>query len=1183
MDVRHNTHTDDVLVCSRFSARSHANKKVGERYVIQIPCPFNANKYTSPKQDVIVIVPTATSFDSFIEVFNRITPTDNLQIVVLGSVLEKLQQDGKMQTFRRVREFAQTHLYFPNLFMGEKLDTVLKALTWLRNHLENYQTPLVTLSEHDEFLELARSGHFQASKTAQFFSCHDPDGLGKLALDIVPVSDHQDTVVAVSYWNEIRVQEALKSSQAVKGTLQVSSFQPRKLASVAGVTFSTDKCNRAIHGDVVVVSDGSVVSLVKRNWRPYVVTLSPSDRERAMNTNMNTSVNLVCIPLDPRIPKIRISSRIAKSFVGQRFVVCIDDWDVSSRYPSGHYVHTLGPIGDIATESLAILVETGLDKHLKEFTSEALKCLPAAGSNWVPEKGQTADRRDLISEGEFIFSVDPPGCQDIDDTMSFKELPGGRFQVGVHIADVTHFVKEGSALDQQAQERATSVYLEDRRLDMLPRLLCEDLCSLRAQVERYAVSTIWTLDANFDIEDVWMGRTLINSKHALSYGQAQRLIDGQDPSFETVVEGVHTGKPIAPELWDQLRSSLRGLQALARHRLKYRRELGALDLDGGGEFKFSLDATHKPQEVHEKAPLEVHSTVAELMIMANESVAKRIAETHKQSALLRRHVKPPEKKMKDVVDLARKLNIELDISSNAALAASMVLARQELSKPMFSLINDALTRSMSEAEYVCAGLVSEYHHFGLGLEFYTHFTSPIRRYADVIVHRMLLNESPETNSAPKPSGPVGETITPPTMWSKAVAGDRDLLFDGVDEVDLNNVLGADDDDDGATPGASLDLDDILGMDSDNQLDGLDLAMDDDFIGNMDTGGASVDALIGLGEPDLVGESVSVTAVKNTNRAFDDALCEHINTLHRAAKEASFRSEKLFFSLYFERNPQVVNAIVVGIREFGIICYVPKFKTKLVMRFDSTDTFPICTLNGNRVETLSPMVYNFNLAPHKENEYQSVNISGRGILLHLQVLDRIPVFIHTKSMHDDEQNQALRINPPQLMYYDPGDETETEVPPLTVETKTQTFEEFTFANSPTAIQRDIKSKQEQPQGADDNTLKNKPSLFKVIQEHNEKGWHKSKAVIKTKANIQRLQKGRMIFGELHKPSESQEWAYDDEDTLLEQPSSSFSSIQHDRQAVNKYVKQQTRQITQRMERLHAAKRDTKIKKRLKNGG
>lgn len=286
---------------------------------------------------------------------------------------------------------------------------------------------------------------------------------------------------------------------------------------------------------------GKVVGIIRRKWRQYcgILQLNP----------IPGSTRHIFVPAERKIPKVRIETRQAESLKSQRIIIAIDQWPRHSRYPQGHFVRALGPLGDKDTENEVLLLEHDVP-HCK-FSKEVLSCLPSLP--WIITDEDRAKRVDL--RGITICSVDPPGCTDIDDALHCRKLPNGNYEVGVHIADVSHFIRPGTAIDKEAASRATTVYLVDKRIDMVPELLSSNLCSLRGNEVRFAFSCIWEIDDNANIVHTKYHKSIIESKSAMTYEEAQLIID--DPSQKHDVA-----------------ESLRGLNRLAKILKKKRVENG---------------------------------------------------------------------------------------------------------------------------------------------------------------------------------------------------------------------------------------------------------------------------------------------------------------------------------------------------------------------------------------------------------------------------------------------------------------------------------------------------------------------------------------------------------------------------------------------------------------------------------
>lgn len=463
-----------------------------------------------------------------------------------------------------------------------------------------------------------------------------------------------------------------------------------------------------------------VVGIIKRNWRQYVGHID-RDSVPSRSKDSRAQQTVFLIPMDKKVPKIRIRTRQAADLLGKRVLVSIDGWDKESRYPIGHFIRSLGELETKGAETEALLLEW--DVQYRPFPKTVLDCLPSEGHEWrVPASMEhpgwqgRQDLRDLL-----ICSIDPVGCVDIDDALHAKQLPNGNFEVGVHIADVSHFVKPNNAMDKEAALRGTTVYLVDKRIDMLPTLLGTDLCSLKPYVERYAFSVIWELDKNADIVKSVFVKSVIRSREAFSYEAAQLRIDDNSQQ-------------------DDLTKGMRHLMMLSKKLRAKRMAAGALNL-ASPEVRVEVESeTSDPVDVKTKSLLDTNQLVEEFMLLANISVAEKVFNSFPQTALLRRHAAPPKTNFDELSNQLRvKKGLELRTDSSKALADSLDCC-VDPHEPFFNtLIRILATRCMMSAEYFCSGTHSypEFRHYGLASEIYTHFTSPIRRYADLEVHRQL--------------------------------------------------------------------------------------------------------------------------------------------------------------------------------------------------------------------------------------------------------------------------------------------------------------------------------------------------------------------------------------------------------------------------------------------------------------
>lgn len=451
---------------------------------------------------------------------------------------------------------------------------------------------------------------------------------------------------------------------------------------------------------------GKIIGIIKRKWKPYCGMLSPNGNHKGLKH--------LFIAANRQIPRIMIESRQGEILKTRKIIVSIDAWPRNSRYPLGHYVRDLGEIGEKATENEVLLIEHDVPHH--PFSQQVLNDLPKMP--WIITEQDRAERRDL--KHLLICSIDPPGCTDIDDTLHCRPLENGNLEFGVHIADVSHFVKHNTHLDQEAVSRGTTVYLTDQRIDMLPELLSADLCSLHEKVERFAFSCVWEMTPDADIVSVDFFKSIIKSVSAMTYAEAQMIIDDRSRS-------------------DEMANGLRCLNEIAKKLKQKRIDAGALTL-ASTEVRFNIDSeTHDPIDLQVKKVTETNSLVEEFMLLANISVARKLYEVFPQHAVLRKHPIPAQNMFDTLIKAARSVDIHIDATTGKALQVSLNEAKFPDDPYKNTMLRMLCTRSLTQAVYMCSGTdkFDDFLHYGLASPIYTHFTSPIRRYPDLLVHRLL--------------------------------------------------------------------------------------------------------------------------------------------------------------------------------------------------------------------------------------------------------------------------------------------------------------------------------------------------------------------------------------------------------------------------------------------------------------
>ncbi len=485
-----------------------------------------------------------------------------------------------------------------------------------------------------------------------------------------------------------------------------------------------ERTRHALSGDIVKVApaglyrdpagrmppraSGEVVEIVSRARETFVGTLVEEDGH---------------ILLAPDYKKMHVPLVIAdrgSTPLGSKVLVRMTGWDEGKEYPRGVIKEIIGKAGEHDVEMRALALGQGFSPVFPPGVEKEAAQLREHGRTLIAEEaarvGNGSPRRDFRSAP--TCTIDPKDAKDFDDALSLKKNGDGTFEVGVHIADVSFFVRPGGALDDEARERATSVYLVDRTIPMLPEILSTDLCSLNPDQDRLAVSAVFRLDADANVLDSWFGETLIHSDRRYTYEDAQQTLD----------EG-------AGDLHDELAALL----ALSRKIRARRQAKGAVEFDTP-EVKVELDSTGKPIAVHLKERKATNLMIEDFMLLANEAVAKHLADLTKNGgphfqSLYRIHDEPDQDRIENLSNLLRVMGYHLKIAGDGKVSGTELnrLLEEVKGKPEEYLVKTATLRSMSKASYATKNI----GHFGLAFDYYTHFTSPIRRYPDLVIHRLV--------------------------------------------------------------------------------------------------------------------------------------------------------------------------------------------------------------------------------------------------------------------------------------------------------------------------------------------------------------------------------------------------------------------------------------------------------------
>ena len=486
------------------------------------------------------------------------------------------------------------------------------------------------------------------------------------------------------------------------------------------VFIPTNNLNHALDGDTVKVyvynrrrgkrAEGEVIEVIERKKTDFVGVIDIQKNFAFVSTANPKMYTDIFISKD----------KLGDAENGDVVLVHIEDWPTRADSPFGAVIKVLGKPGEHNTEIHAILAEYGLPA---EFPLEVE--VFAQKIDTSIQESEIAKRRDM--RDTLTFTIDPKDAKDFDDALSFKIVENGNYEIGIHIADVSHYLQEGTILDNEAYNRATSVYLVDRVVPMLPEVLSNFACSLRPNEEKYTFSAIFELDKKANIKNSWFGRTVINSNQRFAYEEAQHIIETKENTIP--IETSITGS--AYKVSDEIVFATLKLDELAKIMRENRMNNGAISFDKV-EVKFNLSETGNPEGVYFKTSKDSNHLIEEFMLLANKKVSEFIGR-QKKTFVYRIHDEPNEEKLFAMQELIKKFGYEVDFNSGSVAQVLNNLMKEVNGKKEQNLIDTLAIRSMSKAKYSTDNI----GHYGLAFEYYSHFTSPIRRYPDVMVHRLL--------------------------------------------------------------------------------------------------------------------------------------------------------------------------------------------------------------------------------------------------------------------------------------------------------------------------------------------------------------------------------------------------------------------------------------------------------------
>ena len=491
------------------------------------------------------------------------------------------------------------------------------------------------------------------------------------------------------------------------------------------VFIASNNINKALHGDEVEFYaykrrnrgkiEGEITNVIKRAKSEYVGVIQIHNKKNFafVVPDSNKMQTDIFVPIN----------KINKAEDGDKVLVKLEDWPEKADSPHGKIVQVLGKPGDHNTEIHAILAEYGLPMEFPYEVEDYANKLDTSIT-----KEEIVKRRDM--RNDLTFTIDPKDAKDFDDALSFKVLDNGLYEIGIHIADVSHYLQEGTVLDDEAYERATSVYLVDRVVPMLPEVLSNKACSLRPHEEKLTFSAVFQMNDTCEIKNEWFGRTVTYSDARYTYEEAQAVIESKTNTIPAEVsltgETYQTDQKIADAIlkMDELAKIMRGK----------RMSSGAISFDKV-EVKFDLDEQANPVGVFFKTSKDANKLIEEFMLLANRKVSEFIGKKDpKKTFVYRVHDEPDDSKLATLQNVVSRFGYKLNFKDRKSVSATLNNLLKEVNGKKEQNLVDTLTiRTMSKAEYTTRNI----GHYGLAFDYYSHFTSPIRRYPDVMAHRLL--------------------------------------------------------------------------------------------------------------------------------------------------------------------------------------------------------------------------------------------------------------------------------------------------------------------------------------------------------------------------------------------------------------------------------------------------------------
>ena len=503
------------------------------------------------------------------------------------------------------------------------------------------------------------------------------------------------------------------------------------------IFIASNNINKALHNDEVELYiykrrkrgklEGEITQIIKRARTEYVGVIQIHKNYAFVVADDSKMYKDIFIPIN----------KINKAEEGDKVLVKLEDWLENTDSPYGKVIKTLGKPGEHNTEIHSILAEYGLPY---EFPHKVEDYANKLDTSITPEEiNKRRDMRDVLT-----FTIDPKDAKDFDDALSFKVLDNRNYEIGIHIADVSHYLQEGTILDEEAYERATSVYLVDRVVPMLPEVLSNNACSLRPHEEKYTFSAIFQLNNKAEILKQWFGRTVTYSDARFAYEEAEAIIESNlklSPIQMSQLNNINTTIPKEVSLTGnaynttpEVAQAVLKLNELAKRLRAKRMNSGAISFDKV-EVKFNLDSEANPIGVYFKTSKQANKLIEEFMLLANRKVAEFIGTIKPQKTFIYRvHDEPNDSKLAALQGIVSRFGYKLNFQDRKTISKSLNnLLKGVNGKKEQNLVDTLTIRTMSKAEYTTNNI----GHYGLAFDYYSHFTSPIRRYPDVMTHRLL--------------------------------------------------------------------------------------------------------------------------------------------------------------------------------------------------------------------------------------------------------------------------------------------------------------------------------------------------------------------------------------------------------------------------------------------------------------